>query len=130
MGAAIAAQNVFNVLTWVIAINVLNIWPSLPSLPFVPFLNKKLGVVNCIVLGVVMETVLSSSNIKYYWLNPFQCAIFYFNFLEASNPYPYILSSNILDGMATPILWVGELGQIENNATMILSLHPANMGSV
>ena len=75
-----------------------------------PFLNKKLGVVNCIVLGVIIEAVLSPSKIKYYWLNTFQCAMFYFNYLEAYNAPRYILASNIMDGIATPLLWVGKLG--------------------
>ena len=33
------------------------------SLPCVPFLNKKLGVVNCIALGVVLESVKPSDSI-------------------------------------------------------------------
>ena len=42
----------------------------------------------------------------------FQCGVFYFNFLEVSNAKTYVLASNILDGMATPILWVGKFGQL------------------
>ena len=44
--------------------------------------------------------------------------MFYFNFLEASNSTPYILASNILDGMATPILWVGKFGHIEDKESL------------
>ena len=32
------------------------------SLPCVPFLNKKLGVANCLVLGVILESVNSSDS--------------------------------------------------------------------
>ena len=46
--------------------------------------------------------------------------MFYFNFLEVSNAKTYVLASNILDGMATPILWVGKFGQLRTMETVTL----------
>jgi len=64
---------------------------SLLILPCVPFLHKKLGVVNCIVLGVIIE---ASVDVVFY-------------FCEASDSPPYILIfTNCLDGMGMNILWV------------------------
>merc|ERR1712062_552948 len=67
---------------------------SLLILPLVPFLNKKLGVVNCFVVGIIIEASVD--------------VIFYF--CQASDSPPYILIlTNCLDGMGMNILWVSIL---------------------
>jgi len=64
---------------------------SLLILPCVPFLHKKIGVVNCFVIGVIIEASVD--------------VIFYF--CEASDSPPYILIfTNCLDGIGMNILWV------------------------